>query len=305
MRHQGSCPKNDLVLAACGAAAAASTLLGALLSPVSALAALETGSKASHPELSTEASTEDADDRSVIERFSLNYTNIFYGPALQNASSYQPDPYGKPDQNRPIYMKNFLNLSYGITPEIAVTGSFYWQYRPVLGQELLVQDPFLRISHSQIFYTDWGLNLYSDARVHFGVTDASRQNDMITGFQNFSYLSWNIAQSRASLALRASARYNVYGNQGEGVDAEFYLAPEATYQLTSNFALTLLYEMGASHRFGDSATYFTNDGTDLEPGFSWDITPGLNVNPYLNLFPGGKMSLASTSVGMFLSWNMF
>jgi len=279
--------------------------LGAASSAARAATEIETGSRAgTSPQFSTENATGNAESESVGNRFSVNYTNIFYGPAISGASSYQPSTKGESDPNRPVYMKNFLSASYGITETIAATATLYWQYRPVLGQQLALQDPFARISHAQILYTDWGLNLYSDARVHFGVTDASRNQDLYTGLQNFSYLSWNIATSRSTVALRASARYNIYGKRGSGTDTEFYLAPEYTYQLLHNFAFTLLYEMGASHQFGDTVSYFTNDGTDLEPGVSWDITPSLNFNPYLNLFTGGKVTARSTSVGAFLSWNI-
>lgn len=265
----------------------------------------DTGFGASDPEISTESATRSAEDGSVWNRFGLNYTNILFGPSIGDASSFQPNSNGDRDLDNPVYMRNFLSLSYGVTENIAVTGTAYWFYQPVHGQQFLMQDPFMRVSHSSVFGTEWGLNLYSDARVHFGVTDASRNIDLISGLQNFNYLSWNVARTPVTLALRTSLRYNIFGSQGAGADAEVYLAPEAIYQVLPTLALTLLYEMGASHQFGDDLDFFTNDGTDLQPGVSWDVTPNINVNPYLNIHTGGKVTLASTSVGMFFSWNMF
>lgn len=232
----------------------------------------------------------------------LNYTNILYGPSLQSPSSFLPSSDGKPDTNRPIFMKNFLSASYRLNQNWALTASAYWLYRPVLGQSLTMQDPFVRISDAAIVHTAWGLNLYGDLRVHMGVTSASRDANYITGFQNFNYLTFQPDNGRLILALRASARYNVFGKNGYGPDAEFYLAPEANFRMSSKVALTLLYEMGADHQVGDKFNYLTNDGTDLEPGFEWDPTPDIVVNPYLTLLTGGKVNLASTSVGMFFTW---
>ncbi|MGK5083807.1 hypothetical protein WDW37_10935 [Bdellovibrionota bacterium FG-1] len=244
-------------------------------------------------------------DNDLLSRFSLSYSGVFYGPSIKIPSSYQPDSSGVPDPNRPVFMKNFLNLGYGLTDEIVATGSVYWQYRPVLGQQVVMMDPSVRISHAALIHTQEGVNWYGDARVHFGATAPSRESDMITGFQSFNYLSWEIAQSRVMVALRSSARYNYFGRRGEGNDGEVYLGPEIIYQWTPRFALSALYEMGASHAHGQSFRQWNNDGTDLEPGFSWDVTPSVNINPYLTVATGGKISLASTSVGMFLSWTMF
>ena len=265
---------------------------------------IETGFRGSNPEISTESATDLSENASMLSRFSLNYTNILFGPSLSNPSRLQPNSNGDGDLNRPVYMRNFLSLSYGATEYIAITGTAYWFLQPLSGEQFQVQDPFMRVSHSSVINTDWGLNLYSDARVHFGVSKVSRSNDRITGFQNFNYLSWQIDRSPATLALRSSAAYFVFASQGAGNDAEFYLAPEFIYQATPKVALTLLYEMGASHQFGKVPSFLTNDGTDLQPGVSWDIMPNLNLNPYLNILTGGKITLASTSVGMFLSWTM-
>jgi hypothetical protein len=250
----------------------------------------------------SETKTDTHDPAVQSNPFSIYYTNIFYGPSISNPSSYQPASDGTPDRDRPIFTKNFLSAGYSFNESVALTGMAYWQYRPVLGQQFTMMDPSVRISHSSIVSTSWGLNLYGDARAHFGVTDASRQADMIGAFENFNYLTWEVNHSRFLAALRVKERYNIYGRHGVGSDVEFYLAPEAQYRLSSKVALTLLYEMGASHNYGDQVSYFTNDGTDLEPGVSWDVLPSLNLNPYLNINTGGKITAASTSVGMFLNW---
>jgi hypothetical protein len=134
------------------------------------------------------------------------------------------------------------------------------------------------------------------------VSSDSRAAGQLVGFQNFSYLTYQPDYGRFTFALRASARYNYIQNHGYGTDAEFYLAPEVDIRTAPKWAFTLLYEMGASHQFGDKASYYTNDGTDLEPGVEWDPTSDMVINPYLIVQTGGKVNFSSTALGMFFTW---
>ena len=56
--------------------------------------------------------------------------------------------------------------------------------------------------------------------------------------------------------------------------------------------------------YGDPAFVLVSDGTDLQPGLSWDITPNLNFNPFLDLKTGGNVNLDSTSMVFTLSWKL-
>lgn len=234
----------------------------------------------------------------------LQYYGILFGPALKNTSAYQPTPTGGTDPNFPVQIKNFLGFGYNLTDEITITPTAYWIWRPVLGQKLTLMDPFIRLSHSRLINTDH-FNLYGDFRVHFGVSSTSRQNDYLTGFQTFQALSYIPGDDGSViLSLYGSARYNVFGKQGRGSDVELYLAPHLTVEIVPSLAFTLLYEMQAIHLFGARVGTLDNDGTDLQLGLACEITPELNINPYINLYPGGMMNLESSSFGMTLSWKM-
>lgn len=234
----------------------------------------------------------------------LQYYGILFGPALKKSSAYQPTPTGGIDPNFPVQIKNFLGLGYNLTDEITVTPTAYWIWRPVLGQKLTLMDPFIRLSHSRLINTDH-FNLYGDFRVHFGVSSTSRQNDYLTGFQTFQALSYIPGDDGSViLSLYGSARYNVFGKQGRGSDVELYLAPHLTAEIIPSLSFTLLYEMQAIHLFGARVGTLDNDGTDLQLGLAWEISPLLNMNPYINLYPGSSISLESSSFGMTLSWKM-
>lgn len=232
-----------------------------------------------------------------------NYYGIFYGPSVSNPTYYQVSPNGQLDTTRPIFMKNFLTVGYNLNDTWAVAATGWWTTAPIQGQGFILQDPQARIANNSIFHTD-EFNWYGDVRAHFPVTYASRELDELAGIQTFHYLSYTGVGSRWTYSLALSARYNIYGNQGSGDDVELYAAPGINFQMTPTFALTCLYEVGANHLYGEVPGVLNNNGTDLEPGISWQILSAVNFNPYLTLFPGNSLNWRSTSVGATLSWIM-
>ncbi len=282
--------------------------LGLSLFPLRAAAETETDPTevGAHEATDEGPETDDANysvsDRSFKDRIWMNYYGIFYGSSVASPSRFQTGPYREKDTNRPIFLKNFVTAGYDISDRYSVAATGYFTYTPSApSQQLAMQDPSIRIANNSILNIG-GFNWYGDARVHFAVSDASRLNDMLVGFQSFHYFSYTIENSRWSPGLYASARYNHYGKLGLGNDLDLYLAPSLNYSLSRSFAFTFLYEMGASHTYGADAGVLDNEGTDFQPGVLWRITPSLEVNPYLNVYTGGRIALDTTSFGMTMSW---
>jgi hypothetical protein len=234
----------------------------------------------------------------------LYYYGIFFGPSIKSPKAYQPSPAGGYNRDYPLIMRNYLGLSYGLAQDVVITPTAFWTWRPVMGQQLTLQDPFVRLSWGNIIDTEH-FNLYADIRTHLGVSSASRKNDLRVGLQNFQALSF-VPDPDLNLVLSVygSIRYNFFGKHGNGNDLELYLAPHLSYRFLPNLAFTLLYEMQAVHPFGASVGSLENDGTDLEPGIQWDISPTLTINPYINLYPGNKLNLQTSSIGMTVTWNI-
>lgn len=243
----------------------------------------------------------DAEGASILNKINANYFGILYGPSIKAPSSYQPRTDGTADTDKPVIVKNFLNLGYNITNEVAVTGSAFWLWQPVMKQQMQLQDPFVRVSHNSIWSTDQ-FNLYGDLRFHFPVTTVSRENQLHFGVQSVQVLTYAVPGSRVTLGTYGSVRVNSFGGQGYGRDLELYIAPNVAYQVSPTVALTVLYELQNGHYFGDPALPIVHDGSDLEPGVSWDISPNLMVNPYLHIPIGKQTSLSSTSFGMMLNF---
>ena len=237
----------------------------------------------------------------IANKFSLNYFGIFYGPSVRGPAVYQPDTRGVPDKDRPLLFKNFLGLGYNVSDAVAVSGTFQWTWQPVMRHEAQVQDPFLKVSHNSIFQVD-SLNLYGDLRVHLPVSHISRDNELLFGVQSVQALSYSLPEANLLLGLVGSVRANRFGSRGFGNDLELYVAPNLNFQIRDTLALTLLYEIYASHGYGARAFSFAGDGTDLEPGLAWDLTPQLTFNPYLHIPLSGSVNLNSMTFGMMMNW---
>jgi hypothetical protein len=79
----------------------------------------------------------------------------------------------------------------------------------------------------------------------------------------------------------------VYGPHGHGFrnDMEIYFSPFANYRFNSQFSFTLWSDiLQLGHQYG-TPWGFSNLPCDVQPGIKWDITPWINVNPYLNFIP--------------------
>lgn len=227
----------------------------------------------------------------------LYYNGLFYGPAIENPTSFQPSPRGEPDPDRPLLLKNYMTAGYYFTESIHVSGTAHWTYQPVLGHEVDWGDPFVRFAHNNLLTGD-KYNLYADFRILFPVTMPSRLTDQLTSIQSFQVFNYMVGSTNLTLGTVTALKANIFGDQGIGDDLELYFGPNLSYAVTPAFAFTLLYEMGTSHTLYAEPFEFKNDGTDLQPGFSWDVTQRVNVSPYLNLFIGDQLSLGSTSFGM-------
>lgn len=244
-----------------------------------------------------------ASEEAKIHRTFLSYFAVFYGPGIQDPGPYQPKVGGGSDRNRPVQLRNFLNLGYQLSQPVAVSGTAVWAYQPGLSDKFVIQDPFVRVSHNSLVNSE-NFNWYGDFRVHFGISDLSRKSDLLTSFQTFHALTWVPGSGTFAASLYGSARYNLFGKQGDGSDVELYLAPYLQYDVSQKVALTLMYEIGASHIYGTKNGKLVSDGADFEPGVLWQITPNLAVNPYLNLYPDDGFALDTASFGMTLGWKL-
>jgi hypothetical protein len=113
----------------------------------------------------------------------------------------------------------------------------------------------------------------------------------------------------------AWTQYYTHQSWGEDNNAalqfDSYAGPNVNYQVTPTVSVGILAEFEAERYMGTATGYtpgplgFTSDNganptpLDIEPNLSWDITPTVNFNPYINMYPGGNFGLATSSIGFF------
>ena len=226
----------------------------------------------------------DADD--------FRYYGVFFGPSAQALQSLQSD-------GTPVYLRNFLSWNHALDAQTRVGVSVSWNWRPVLGQDWTLRDPFLKISKPTAWQRgDW--SWYTDLRLHLPVTEASRNRDLWAGIQSFNSFDWETTAGGAG--IYASLRRNVLGTQGEGDEWEFYVAPHAQWQAFRTLSIGTLLEWDGGTPFGEDSRVIYSDGWNLQPGLSWDASPQLNLSPFLNL-PLSPDSQGA-SLGVTLSWKI-
>ena len=257
--------------------------------------------QSTYADIAQETAQETVNMRDERGALTVDYFNIFYGPSVKKLSPYQSDANGHPDPERPISTKNFLSVGTPLSEDVLLSGTVYWNWRMVKGHKLALGDPYLRLAHESLVNSPV-FNLYADLRVHFGISDASRSNDMLTGLQSFHIADFNFG--RWMIGTYTYVRKNFFGNEGVGNEVELYVGPHINYRASESFTFSMLVEMSSVQLHGDRLSRFINDTMNLQPGFIWQLSQRLVVNPYLTVNASDHISLATTSLGLTLNWQI-
>jgi len=273
-----------------------STLVAlALVSSLAAYAADQTAT----------SGTSEAKAPTLVDKLKASYSATFYGPSITNpVGSLQPDSWTG-DGSSPLVLKNKVYLGYKFTKDIALGPVFYWK-NYTREKQFILQDPYVKLTHNKL-YTNDKFNIYGELDVSAPVSTQSRNDKLITSVTGRLDPSYQIGSSRFSLYMCAAATANIYAASTPAKTAgklnryTFYAGPALNYQIRSNLTAFVLYELNAKYT---NANGFEDDGTDLEPGISWDITKNLNFSPALDIKTGNRISLGTTSFIASLSWKL-
>lgn len=247
---------------------------------------------------------------SLLDKFTVNYTNVFYGPSIAAPLENEQPGVKTARGGGALDSKNYLSVGYKITDTVRIAPVLYFRMHPTAPHEFRLRDPYLRLSNSK-FFTSKNVNLSADIRYGAPLSDDSRLNTKQIGYLlSKQVLDITIPKSRVSFTVVTSAMLQLQPRTVGKVTGtpnlltELYVGPMVNYQILPNLQATLLYEAIAhSDRVGG---FFEqrSAGTDLEPGLSWDITPKLNFSPFLDIKTGGRIAADTTSIGAVVSWTM-
>lgn len=272
---------------------------------------IHSASAASKPASSVSTTTttiEKAAPSKSTQPFSASYAGVFSGPSLGHPSSYQPDDQGnvRIDPSNRIVLRNSLNLGYKVTPNVVLGSIFNFNYYPVpmfSKGSFELADPALKVSNGN-FIKAGHFTMAVDLRASLPVTQRTRDRNLLTSLRFWQTSTYQIPNSHWSLGAYSFVKGYAYGQNAKKDVAvlDAYLAPFLHYEFNQTASLSLTYEMDATHYAGQSLTqWVAKDPTDLTLGLALNLTPSITFNPWIEIFPGGKVNLDATQFGALIS----
>jgi len=262
------------------------------------VAAAESSAGSVIPDATTNATIQIPSSSSALDRFYLNYFGTYHGNTLSDVgASHTVTQTGAPSAQS-VYFDSEVTAAYMITPTIGIGPDVPFYLVPVKGQGGILQDVGIKTFDRQLISYN-GFNLYMNLIIQAPTSDYSRGRGETVGFKTTPAIRYVFPASRVSIG--AWTELKEYAGVTSGKAFKTYAAPYVNYLLLPNFSLNLEYEMEADRMVGNPGLNLTNYGTDLLPGFIWNITPKVFVNPYLVLYTGNHVNSDSTAIGALIS----
>lgn len=251
----------------------------------------------------------------ILSKFTARVDEVYYGASLSGLGDpNQPNDVQKDAPGAPVFIRSNVGLGYKISPDLVAGAVARVDYLPKANNNTLWEDAYLRLMAPKLI--DKGaFTAVGDLRFYVPTSHLSRMNGEETAIMTRFVPSYTPTGSRWTYGTIFYHTWYLRDARVDSVDAyatnawssEFYAGPNVSYQMTPTVALSALYEFDAvrlSNANGffnyTSDTHSSNGFTDFEPGVSWDITPNINLNPFLNMYPGSNFSLDTTNINVVL-----
>lgn len=279
---------------------------------------------AGEPITSSSTATESTFLSQLKSKARIGYFGQFQGPSIGDASAYQPGAMSsKPADADTILLYNAISLGYQATDDLKVGAIPRFEYRmagtpaaamgtmkATSGSDLKTLNPRLFVERANVINKN-NVNLKLGANAELPMdAEWTTKNLLVAPSVNFA-LNYDVPNTRFSLGIGGYFRAFFYGADVRnasgnlvGRDMRAYVNPSVSYKLSKKVSLTSGYEMDANHvRAKGSLTDWDNLGTDLQTGVAWDVTERFSINPYIQVYTGGKISADTSAIGMYLSGN--
>jgi hypothetical protein len=235
------------------------------------------------------------------DHLTVHYWGKYSGPSIGAFGDTTPDFFGIAGHS-PQMIDDNLTAGYQITPYLRPGIGIPFNILPAKEAGVQLKPIYIGVINAKLLdeTSDWALDM--DARLYLPIGDVAAAQDVITGFRTSQNLRFKIPGSRWTVGSSSFVRAWVYGNSGHGFrnDWEIYFSPNANYRINGSVLATLwvdVLQLGYAH---NTSRGFSNLPLDIQPGIKWEITPRVNINPYINIIPQ-SLSLESTSLGMVMN----
>ncbi|MFZ9596005.1 MAG: transporter [Bdellovibrionia bacterium] len=247
----------------------------------------------------------------LSKKILLNYLGIYRGASLQNLSSpSQPTVSGEEDPSNPQVLDSFLTVGYKLEEDwaLGMTGHFKYalaQDPLSSSQNLSLLDPVLMVQKNHLV-SQGGFNLNGKLTLELPVSseDSLQHYHLATAVTPTIMASYTVPETSLTLGAFTFLRAYVPGSDvsDAAMTYRIFMAPHLNYQITPTFAATLWVDLLTATRYR-GRPFFTGmeaETMDIQPGFNWDITRSISLNPVLNIYPAHP-TLSSTSIEAYLS----
>jgi hypothetical protein len=256
---------------------------------------------------------------SALSKWSLRFDSIYFGASVSdpgglNSPSDTEQDGGQADR---VFIRNMPSIGYYLNPNLLVGAVTRVDLFPTHQVDYGFEDSYLRLQSPKLI-NNGAFNMVGDLRVYLPTAAYQQANGEVFGIQTRIVPSYVVPNSRFTLAMVLFHQWTDHSDKVDTVDSyaknawdsEVYLGPNISYQMTPTLALTALYEFDAVQLANTPmGTYVSNTTsgngyTDFEPGLSWDVTPNVNISPFLNMYPGSNLSLDTTSINVWFSFKL-
>lgn len=234
--------------------------------------------------------------RGLLDNFSSGYYGYFAGPAVNRLGGSQaPDIRGTNPGSDAVNLYNNVELAYktGDGSRIFAQGRFL--LTPVVGQSLFtLLDPRVGYGFRMVRLGDF--NLGGNALFEPNV---SASTSRIGGVRVSVNAEYTPSGSRLSFDAATFAIYYLHGSNLALTDRRWnvYVAPAATYMMGKNLGARLYVEAIDVRGNVNGTSDDLMDKFNIQPRITWDVMKGLNLQPYVKLYPA-RLALDNTSVGI-------
>jgi hypothetical protein len=217
-----------------------------------------------------------------LDRFEIKYENTFSGATIGSlgpSSGFQ-EPEGVAAE--PVRLENTLSGGFRITRFITASAVTVWNWQPVASSPFEAGDPYLKIGHNELVSVG-NFSMSGDVRISAPMSKDLQHYHLITSVASEQISRFTIPASRFAFKIISFIQKNFHAGTGNPNEFEAHLTPAIELLAIPTLSLILAAEISYSRRVHPELGFMHHDGSSLQPGVSWDITPEINFSPYLDL----------------------
>ncbi|MCM2276869.1 MAG: hypothetical protein NDJ89_02185 [Oligoflexia bacterium] len=237
-----------------------------------------------------------------MEKISVSYVGILAGPSVAHPlSSLQPDENGAMSEESPVTLISSVSAGYKITDSIRIGPMVNFDYIPVRGQQMILRDSGIRANLGTLFKAG-NFDLSGDVRGYAPTdfTEAGQARHLLGALRSTQIANYKLGESRFTLGVAAFETFYAYTDQAADARRKLrvYFAPSIAYEITPAISASLMWEQDRHYVL--TRGWGNRSPADIALGFSFDVTPTVNLTPSVTIYPNDTVNADAAQLGMLI-----